>query len=180
MIEGSLSRRYTKALFELAQESQQEEIISRELEQFYAVYRNSELQEVLTNPALDADKRNNVLLRVTETQQLSALTIRFLAILLARDRLKYLPEIVSCYRRLLNEARGRVEAKAVGASPLEPAMVDRLRQVLQGIAGKEVVLQQETDPGLIGGVLVELEGKVYDGSVRTQLENMKQRIVRGY
>jgi F-type H+-transporting ATPase subunit delta len=180
MIEGSLSRRYTKALFELAQESQQEEIISRELEQFYAVYRNSELQEVLTNPALDADKRNNILLRVTETQQLSALTIRFLAILLARDRLKYLPEIVSCYRRLLNEARGRVEAKAVGASPLEPAMVDRLRQVLQGIAGKEVVLQQETDPGLIGGVLVELEGKVYDGSVRTQLENMKQRIVRGY
>jgi F-type H+-transporting ATPase subunit delta len=180
MIEGSLSRRYTKALFELAQESQQEEIISRELEQFYAVYRNSELQEVLTNPALDADKRNNILLRVTETQQLSALTIRFLAILLARDRLKYLPEIVSCYRRLLNEARGRVEAKAVGASPLEPAMVDRLRQVLQGIAGKEVVLQQETDPGLIGGVLVELEGKVYDGSVRTQLENMKQRIVRDY
>jgi F-type H+-transporting ATPase subunit delta len=180
MIEGSLSRRYTKALFQLAQESQQEEVISRELEQFYAAYRNSELQEVLTNPALDADKRNNILLRVTETQQLSALTIRFLAILLARDRLKYLPEIVSCYRRLLNEARGRVEAKAVGASPLEPAMVDRLRQVLQGIAGKEVVLQQETDPSLIGGVLVELEGKVYDGSVRMQLENMKQRIARGY
>jgi F-type H+-transporting ATPase subunit delta len=180
MIEGSISRRYTKALFQLAQESQQEEVISQELEQFYAAYRNSELQEVLTNPALDADKRNKILLRVTETQQLSALTIRFLAILLARDRLKYLPEIVSCYRRLLNEARGRVEAKAVGASPLEPAMVDRLRQVLQGIAGKEVVLQQETDPSLIGGVLVELEGKVYDGSVRTQLENMRQRIVRGY
>jgi F-type H+-transporting ATPase subunit delta len=180
MIEGSISRRYTKALFQLAQESQQEEVISQELEQFYAAYRNSELQEVLTNPALDADKRNKILLRVTETQQLSALTIRFLAILLAHDRLKYLPEIVSCYRRLLNEARGRVEAKAVGASPLEPAMVDRLRQVLQGIAGKEVVLQQETDPSLIGGVLVELEGKVYDGSVRTQLENMRQRIVRGY
>jgi F-type H+-transporting ATPase subunit delta len=180
MIEGSLSRRYTKALFQLAQESQQEDVIGRELEHFYDAYRNSELQEVLTNPALDADKRNKILLRVTETQQLSALTIRFLAILLARDRLKYLPEIVSCYRRLLNEARGRVEAKAVGASPLEPAMVDRLRQVLQGIAGKEVVLQQETDPSLIGGVLVELEGKVYDGSVRTQLENMRQRIVRGY
>jgi F-type H+-transporting ATPase subunit delta len=180
MIEGSLSRRYTKALFQLARESQQEEVIGRELEQFYTAYRNSELQEVLNNPALESDKRNNILAQVTKSQQLSALTIRFLAILLARDRLKYLPEIVSSYRRLLNEARGRVEAKAVGAGPLEPAMVDRLRQVLQGIAGKEVVLQQETDPSLIGGVLVELEGKVYDGSVRTQLEHMKQRIVRGY
>jgi F-type H+-transporting ATPase subunit delta len=180
MIEGSLSRRYTKALFQLAQESQQEEVISRELEQFYAAYRDSELQEVLTNPVIDSDKRKNILLRVTEIQQLKPLTVHFLAILLARDRLKYLPEIVSCYRRLLNEARGRVEAKAVGASPLEPAMVDRLRQVLQGIAGKEVVLQQETDPSLIGGVLVELEGRVYDGSVRTQLEKMKERIVHGY
>ena len=47
-------------------------------------------------------------------------------------------------------------------------MVDRLREVLRGIAGKEIVLQQETDPSLIGGVLIELEGKVYDGSVRTQ------------
>jgi F0F1-type ATP synthase delta subunit len=42
------------------------------------------------------------------------------------------------------------------------------------------VLQQETDPDLLGGLLVELEGKVYDGSIRTQLENMKQRIARGY
>ena len=59
-------------------------------------------------------------------------------------------------------------------------MVDRLREVLRGISGKEIVLQQETDPSLIGGVLIELEGKVYDGSVRTQLEKLKQRIVRGY
>jgi F-type H+-transporting ATPase subunit delta len=103
-----------------------------------------------------------------------------LSLLLARDRLKYLPEIVGCYRRLLNEARGRVEAKAVGASPLELAMVERLREVLRGIAGKEIVLQQETDPSLIGGVLIELEGRIYDGSVRTQLEKLKQRIARGY
>jgi F-type H+-transporting ATPase subunit delta len=164
----------------LAQESQQEEVIGRELEQFYAVYRDSELQEVLTNPAVDSDKRKNILLRVIETQQLALLTVHFLAILLARDRLKYLPEIVSCYRRLLNEARGRVEAKAVAASPLEQAMIDRLRRVLQGIAGKEVVLQQETDASLIGGVLIQLGDKVYDGSVRTQLEKMKQRIVHGY
>ena len=180
MIEGSLSRRYTKALFQLARESQKEEVIGRELEEFYRAYRDSELQAVLTNPAIDLDKRNNILLRVTEMQRVAPLTVHFLAILLARDRLKYLPDIVSWYRRLFNEARGRVEAKAVAANPLEPTMIDRLRQALQGIVGKEVVLQQETDPSLIGGVLIELEGKVYDGSVRTQLEKMKQQFARGY
>ena len=49
-----------------------------------------------------------------------------------------------------------------------------------GISGKDVVLQQDTDPSLLGGLLIELEGKVYDGSIRTQLEKMKQRIARGY
>ena len=92
----------------------------------------------------------------------------------------HLAGIVSCYRRLLNEAKGRVEAKVVSVSPLEPDWVDQLRGQLHGISGKDVVLQQETDPGLLGGLFVELEGKVYDGSIRTQLENMKQRIVRGY
>jgi F-type H+-transporting ATPase subunit delta len=81
---------------------------------------------------------------------------------------------------LLNEAKGRVEAKVVSASTLDAAMVERMRERLRGISGKEVVLQQEIDPQLLGGLLVELEGKIYDGSVRTQLEKMKQRMARGY
>jgi F-type H+-transporting ATPase subunit delta len=180
MIEGSLSRRYAKALFELAQEAGQEEQVDQEGEQFYAAYSGSELQGLLTNPAFGLESRKKVLLKVAETQRLSPLTIHFLSLLLERDRLAYLPGIVSSYRRMLNEAKGRVEAKVVGASPLEPAMLDRLSQMLRGISGKEVVLEQESDPALIGGVLIELEGKIYDGSVRTQLEKMKQRIAREY
>ena len=180
MIEGSLSRRYTKALFQLAREGGQEEIIGREIEDFYRAYRASDLQKVLTNPAFGADSRKSILVQVAKSQQLSPLTVHFLSLLLERDRLTYLAAIVSCYRRLLNEAKGRVEAKVVGASPLETAMIERLREVLGGISGKRVVLHQETDPGLIGGLVVELAGKVYDGSVRTQLEKMKERITRGY
>ena len=180
MIEGSLSRRYTKALFQLAREGGQEEIIGREIEDFYRAYSASDLQKVLTNPAFGADSRKSILVQVAKSQQLSPLTVHFLSLLLERDRLTYLSAIVSCYRRLLNEAKGRIEAKLVGASPLETAMIERLREVLGGISGKQVVLHQETDPGLIGGLLVELAGKVYDGSVRTQLEKMKERITRGY
>jgi F-type H+-transporting ATPase subunit delta len=180
MIQGSVSRRYTKALFQLAREAGQEELVAGELEQFYAAYTGSELQGVLTNPAFDLDSRKNILVQVTKSQQLSLLTIHFLSLILERDRLPYLSGIVSNYRTLLNEAKGRVEAKVVGASPLEAPMLDRLREVLGRISGKEVVLHQETDDSLIGGVLIELQGKIYDGSVRTQLERMKQRVVRGY
>jgi F-type H+-transporting ATPase subunit delta len=180
MIEGSLSRRYSKALFQLAREAGREEKIGEEIEQFYAAYNDSELQRVLTNPAFGVDTRKRILIQVTHSQQLSPLTVHFLSLLLDRDRLAHLTGIVSRYRRLLNEAKGRVEAKIVGASALEPAMFEQLRRQLGAISGKEVVLEQSIDPSLVGGLLVDLEGTVYDGSIRTQLEKMKQRIARGY
>ena len=180
MTEGSLGRRYAKALFQLARDAAQEEKIGRELEQFYRAYTESDLQQVLVNPAFALEVRKKILAQVTQAEQLSELTRHFLSLLADRDRLPHLAGIVGCYRRLLNEAKGRVEAKVISVSPLEPDWVDQLRGQLHGISGKDVVLQQETDPGLLGGLFVELEGKVYDGSIRTQLENMKQRIVRGY
>jgi F-type H+-transporting ATPase subunit delta len=180
MIEGSLARRYTKALFQLAREAGQEEAIGQQIDEFFTAYGSSDLRMVLTNPAFDVATRKRVLIQVANTQQLSVLTIHFLSLLLERDRLSHLPGIASCYRRLLNEAKGRVEAKVVSASALEPALVERVREQLRGLSGKDVVLQQEVDPSLLGGMTVELAGKVYDGSIRTQFEKMKQRIARGY
>jgi F-type H+-transporting ATPase subunit delta len=180
MIEGSLSRRYTKALFQLAREAGEEEKVGQEVEQFYSAYSQTELQQVLTNPAFGLDVRKRILRRVTESQQLSALTSHFLSLLSDRDRLPHLAGIVSCYRRLLNEVKGRVEAKVVSASALGTEQVEQLRGRLRAISGKDVILEQETDASLLGGLRIELEGKIYDGSIRTQLENMKQRIARGY
>ena len=180
MIEGSLGRRYSKALFQLARDAGQEEKIGQEVEQFYAAYLDSELQQVLTNPAFSVDTRKKILTQVARSQQLSPLTVRFLSLLLDRDRLAYLMGIASFYRQLLNEAKGRVDAKVAAASALEPAMVEQIRRQLGIISGKEVILQQEIDPSLLGGLLIELEGKVYDGSTRTQLEKMKQRVARRY
>ena len=154
--------------------------IGREIEQFFAVYSDSDLREVLTNPAFNLTSRRKILQQVTQAQQLSPLTVKFLSLLLERDRLAYLDGIVGSYRRMLNEAQGRVEAKVVSASTLDPALTEQLRQRLRAISGKDVVLQAETDQQLLGGLLIELEGKVYDGSIRMQLERMKQRIARVY
>lgn len=180
MIEGSLSRRYSKALFQLACDAGEEEKIGQEVEQFYAGYSGSMLQQVLTNPAFSIETRKKILTQVAGSQQLSPLTVRFLSLLLDRDRLAHLAGIASYYRQLVNEAKGRVDAKVVASSVLESATVEQIRRQLGIISGKEVVLQEKTDPSLLGGLLIELEGKVYDGSIRTQLEKMKQRVARGY
>lgn len=178
MIEGGLSRRYTRALFELAKESGQEEAIGDEIERFLAVYTGSPLPTVLNNPAIELESRRKTLLTIVSSMRLSPVSQHFLSLLLERDRLSYLPSIVSRYRGVLNEVRGRVEARVAAASPLEPVVLEHLSTALRRISHKEVVLHEETDSGLIGGLVVEFEGKVYDGSVRTQLEKMKQRVAR--
>jgi F-type H+-transporting ATPase subunit delta len=179
MIEGRLSRRYSKALFQLAGEASEEEKVGVELEQFFATYSGSDLEKVLINPAFAIKTRKKILGQVVQTLKLAPLTVKFLSLLLERDRLVELAGIVSCFRRLLNEAKGRVEARVVSPGALDGALVDQLRERLRGISGKDVMLKQETDPSLIGGLLIEIQGKVYDGSIRTQLEKMKQRIARG-
>ncbi|HEX9144630.1 MAG TPA: ATP synthase F1 subunit delta [Candidatus Binatia bacterium] len=180
MIEGRLSRRYSKALFELALEQKREDAIGQEIETFLVTYTTSPLQTVLNNPAFDLDGRKAILLEITKGLQLSPLSVHFLSILLERDRLTYLSAIVRYYRSMLNAAKGRVEVKVTDAAPLDAAHLARLRNTLHAISGKEVVLHEETKPGLLGGIVVELEGTIYDGSVRTQLEKMKQRIAREY
>ena len=180
MIEGGLSRRYAKALFELALEEHREDEIGQELERFVAAYTGSALQAVLNNPAFPLGSRKNVVVEVSRALQTSPVVLHFLSLLLERDRLTFLPSIASGYRRLLDEKKGRVEARVVSPGPLEAAMLDRLREALSKVSGKEVILQQESEPGLIGGLVIQLEGKVYDGSVRTQIEKMKERIERGY
>jgi F-type H+-transporting ATPase subunit delta len=179
MIEGRLSRRYSRALFQLARDAGQEDTVGQELEQFFAVYNGSDLQKVLINPAFSIAARKKILVEVIATQQLSGLVTKFLSLLLERDRLGELAGIVSCYRRLLNEAKGRVEARVVSVNGLDPGLIEQLSERLRVISGKEVLLQHETDPELLGGLLIELEGKIYDGTISTQLEMMKQRIARG-
>lgn len=180
MIEGRLSRRYAKALFELALEERREDEVGQEIDRFLTAYSGSSLPAVLNNPAFPLGSRKNIIIEVSRGLQLSPLAVHFLSLLLERDRLSYLPSVASRYRRLLDEKKGRVEAVVVAPDPLAAATLERMREALGKVSGKEVVLQQESDPGLIGGVVIQLEGKVYDGSVRTQIEKMRARTERGY
>ncbi len=180
MIEGKLSRRYAVALFQLAREAATDEEGGQELEQFAAAYNVPLLSTALNNPAFSIENRRKVVVQVAEQLKLSPLIIHFLALLLDRDRLGHLESVIFYYRRLQDAARGRVQAKVTASSALGTAEIERLRSALKSISGKEVVLQEETDAELLGGLVIQMEGKVYDGSLRTQLGKMRKQIEQGY
>jgi F-type H+-transporting ATPase subunit delta len=179
VIAAGLSRRYAKALFELAVENQSEEKVSQELQSLSEALTGSPLGLVLNNPAYDLLKRKNILDQVTRTSQLSHLTTRFLFLLLERRRLESFSAIVNQYKKLLNESKRRIEARVIASTPLDDVALAKVSAQLAQLSGKEVLLQSETDPSLIGGLIIELEGRTYDGSVRSYLEALKDRIESG-
>jgi F-type H+-transporting ATPase subunit delta len=179
MIAGALGRRYAKALFALALSQRSEEATEQALQALLEAYRGTPLSRLLTNPALPLAKRKALLAEIARAGGASPLLARFLEVLLERRRLPLLPSIASHYRRLYNDHRGRVDAQVTSADGLDAAAEEHLKQALARLSGKEVLLQAKSDPELLGGLVVEIEGKTYDGSVRTQIRRLRQRIARG-
>lgn len=100
----------------------------------------------------------------------------FLNILLEKDRFVYLESILDAYRVILDEASGRVRATVTSAMELDKIQIERISEALKKVVKKDVDLDLSIDPSLIGGLIAEVEGMVYDGSVRTQIARLKQSL----
>lgn len=176
MLGGNLGRRYARALFELAEG--RAEALAVELDNYLAVYLNSDLNKVLGNPAFPLGDRKTVAREVAQRLELSDSARSLVALLVERERLSYLPAICAYYHRLLDELKGRVNAKVVAPKPLDEPRREELAQLVGRLSGKQAVLNEQVDPSIIGGVILEIGGTVYDGSVRTQLHGLRQSIER--
>ena len=102
-----------------------------------------------------------------------------MATMLSHYRLHDLTEVHEQFRRAINRRRGIALAEVTTASPATQAAQDMLTSRLQELVGKQVQVQFKTDPALIGGAVTRLESVVYDGSIRTQLQTVKQRLKEG-
>jgi F-type H+-transporting ATPase subunit delta len=163
------ARRYAKGIFALAQETQAVDAIAAELERLAALARDPVISNTLGNPLLSAPARKAVARTLGEQLQLSRTTRNFLGLLADHKRLDQLVGIFDHYRKLHDTALGQVRAQITSAVPLSPAQETDLVTTFAQLSGKRVLATPHVDPEILGGVVVEIEGKVYDGSLRTQL-----------
>jgi len=175
MTSGSVSRRYARALYELAVEDDRATPVGEQLRE---VGKGVEIAgpEALSEGTLSLDARREIGSRLAERVGAETILGRFVRLVAERDRLAHLPEIADWYGRLEDEAAGRVRATITSATELSAAAVEAIRAVFRKIAEREVLARVTTEPELIGGAIVELEGRVYDGSVRTALSRLAARM----
>jgi F-type H+-transporting ATPase subunit delta len=114
-----------------------------------------------------------ILPRVAPTPEVQRLAL----LLLERRRILLLPAIARAYRDFADAHTGRVRAKVTSAEPLSAAALDRVRRSLEERTGKKVIVEPAVDAGLIGGVVAQVGDLVLDGSVRTQLADLRQKLL---
>ncbi len=180
MIDLTVSRRYARALMMLGQDDGKFKEYGDELKTFTQLMeREPELKDALLNPVHSMEERRSLLGRVAELLKLSPMVSNFLKLLFDKLRLAALPGISEVYQHLADELENLKRARVKSAVPLDEGMQERLQQALEKMTQSKVVMEFEEDPGIIGGVVAMVGDLVLDGSVRTQLDAMRESLIKG-
>jgi F-type H+-transporting ATPase subunit delta len=173
---GAVSRRYAKALFALATDGNTLQPTADQLLRLAAVAADATVGPVLRSPLLSVSRRHELAEMLARELALSDLLARFLQLLADHQRLGELPAIADRYQQLLDAQLGRVRLTIRSAAPLDAKQEADVVSVFATLTGKQVISRVVVDTGLLGGVVAEVEGKVYDGSVHTQLERLAKEL----
>ena len=175
---GSIPRRYAKAIFAIAVDQGNFELLGRQLSELAALWKDSpDLRETLENPVFKLSQKRAVLQgvmpRLAPARQVQSLAL----LLLERGRIALLPAVARAFEEMCDEKLGRVRAVVKSAKPLDIASETEVRKALERRTGKKVILTTEVDPSLIGGVIAQVAGLELDGSVSSRLSAIRQRLL---
>jgi F-type H+-transporting ATPase subunit delta len=173
----TVARRYASALADVVLERGEANEVQNELQQWNELLQSSaNLQEVFRNPTIALDQKRAVLSKLIDRARPRPTTANFLKVLLQNQRLTELPEINQRLAAILDERAGMVAAIVTTARPVPGDIQQSLAQRLTTVTQKKVRLDFEQDPDLIGGLVTRIGSTVYDGSVRNQLQLIKEKM----
>lgn len=174
----TVARRYATALADVVSKSGEVESVKSELKTWeQLIVSNAELQNAFRNPSIAHASKEKVLESLLAKTRPSTTTSNFLRVLLRNSRLTELREINQRFEIVLEERSGAAIAEVTSARELSTGQRNELKQNLEKLTGKQIKLNFSIDPEIIGGVVTRIGSTIYDGSVRTQLKNLKEEMI---
>ncbi len=174
------ARKFARALMEVGLPGEEAGKFGEDLQALNEVFRdNPRLSRALLNPMNKLDERLAFMDEISRRVKASPAVAKFMDILVETRNIGLIKEIAEAYARLDDERTGRLRAAIEAPAPLPEDVLAEIRRRLEEITGKDVLLTFTVDPSLIGGLVVKLENTVIDGSLRTQLDILRERLREG-
>ena len=173
MRESTIAERYAIALLDIGIEKGIFENLATELTRVVELFnQSSELHRVFTHPRFNMDLRKKVLGKLLERLNVCPTIRNFAFLLVDRNRVLSLSTISDVYQSLVDRHLGRVRAEVVVARKLNSLDEKRLVKALKAVSNRDVLVEQTVDPSILGGLIARVDGRVYDGSLKTRLKSI--------
>jgi F-type H+-transporting ATPase subunit delta len=179
-VTGRLAKRYARALLKIARDEGTLEATGEELVRAVAAFQEPLLRPLVLSPVIDAGERLRTAKAVVAATGVSKTVENLVGLLAERHRLAILPDVARWYEALLDEELDRARATIRSAAPLSAGERTELIELARRLTRRrEVLAATELDPELLGGVVLDVGGTVYDGSLKTQLARLMKDMAEG-
>ena len=180
MIRSKVSKRYAKALLSLGMEDGRYQEYGKELQDFSSFYESHrELNQAISNPAFTLEDRKRILRALLDKSGYSEMIRNFLSLVLDKNRIGAIEEISAFYGQLTDEVSNIVRADVVVPRPLGAEAQNKLGKALEQMTAKKVRMAIRQDRRILGGIVVKIGDLVVDGSVKAQVQGIKESLKRG-
>jgi F-type H+-transporting ATPase subunit delta len=173
---SKVAKRYARALAGLSSGHVQLETWGAELERLARVVTHPDIELSFASPEISPKVKLEALAKIAETLELSFPVRSFSVVVARHGRIQDLPAIAEAYRRMLDDLMGRARATLTFAQAPADTDLARVLAELEAISHKKIIPTVNVDNSLLGGVIVELEGKIYDGSLANRLAEAQRRL----
>ncbi len=173
-----LAGRYATALFDLAQAEKSLDKVAGDLTELGAMIRTSDdLYRLVRSPVLSRAEQGRAIAKLMEKAGMDELTRRFVGVVAENRRLFALPSMIFSYLRILAKHRGEAAAEVISARKLTGKQLDKVGYSLKKALSSKVTLDARVDPSLLGGLIVKVESRMFDSSLRTKLQQLRLAMI---
>lgn len=173
-----IASRYARALLDSAERKGVEDKALKEIRLISDQWQEDEkIRAFLSNPDFTKDEKKQ-LIKNSFSKIFGELFLNFLYLLIAKNRLDYLPDINEEYVKFYYQLKGKEKVKIVAARPVNKSLLNKMENRLKELIKKEIVLEEEVSPEVLGGVSIHFQDRIIDGTVQHNLKQLKENLLK--
>ncbi len=178
MINLTIARRYTEAIISLGKDDGSLGTYKKELNYFNKLLKeNTDLKECLSSPVYHNEEKKKVLSIILDKLIFSKNIRSFLFLLVDKGRTAFFEEMCQIYSNRCDEISGVARAETTTTEHLTKKQKNKIQNILSKSLGKKVFIEEKIDASIIGGIVTEVEGRIYDGSIKSQTRAIKEKLI---